>query len=120
MPQKTCPENKEGTLKPHSILYRQTEPVDFRPDDPSGKSPYAQLWRLLHALTQPGDIDEAVADIDQATLDAYEELCYRKLFTGSTHEDFVRIKATDPERLARLIAVGAIDSEAYKQSRNKS
>ena len=95
---------------------RKTErKIDFRPDaDP--ESPYAQLRRLQRALELEVPPKGDLEDVPDA-LDALREFTYRKVFSGSTHDDFVALDTTDPQRIDWLLAVAATYDEHFKGSK---
>ena len=72
----------------HSQLFsRRPTPqkVDFRPDvDPA--SPFVQLRRLAAHLTQNEPKPDDLSDCPDA-LNYLREYTYRKVFTGTTHEE---------------------------------
>ena len=98
-------------MKASQILSRRAGAVvDFRPDaDP--KSPYGQLRRLASLLAGS---ELKADDIDDSLLDWHLEYVYRKIFTGTTHEDYL---ATDPEVVEWLVAVHEIEAEAFRSKK---
>lgn len=90
--------------------------TDFRPDDPSGESPFAQLRRLSHVLTQVSAPADDFEGMDEA-IDAWREYLYRKVFSGTTHDDFVALDEEDPQRIDWLLAVAAADAEVFRNSK---
>ena len=91
--------------------------VDFRPDaDPS--SPFIQLRRLAAHL---GLIDAKPEDITDCSdaLDYLREYTYRKVFTGTSHEDFVRLDAESPEVIDWLIAIHEVESAHFQSRKNR-
>lgn len=104
----------------HTILFssRPTESrADFRPDDPSGDSPYAQLRRLSHYLDANTAGPDDITDCTEA-ITYLRELTYRKIFTGTTHEQFVKLDTDEPEAIDWLIAVHAVDAQHHQTRRN--
>jgi len=104
-------------MRPSQLFSRRKETaVDFRPQGPDG--PAAQLRRLKMLLSAdvppPGEIE----DCDEA-LAYFREYTYRKIFPGTTHEQFVATDATDEGREAIdwLCAVGEIEGEHYRSQR---
>ena len=98
------------------LFSRRTEAaVDFRPSaDP--KSPFAQLRRLethLQATIPPKD---DLADCPDA-LNYLREYTYRKVFTGTTHEQFVALDQSDPAAIDWLLAVHQIESSNFRSNR---
>jgi len=92
---------------------RSDAKVDFRPDDPSGDSPFAQLRRFARALqanVMPANDFDGMDDV----LDAYEEFLFRKIFTGTTHQEYLD---TPPETRQWLIAIAATDNEVFRNKR---
>ena len=107
-------------MKPHQILSRcDTErKVDFRPDaEPS--SPFAQLRRLSSLLSDHYLGPDDVTDCDEA-LTFFRELLYRKIFTGTSHEEFLATDTAFPEAIDWLIAVHAVDAAAYQSKRKEN
>lgn len=91
--------------------------VDFRPDaDPS--SPFAQLRRLGAHLGASEAKPEDIADCSDA-LDYLREYTYRKIFTGTSHEDFRRLDETDPQAIDWLIAVHETETANYQSRKHK-
>ena len=94
--------------------------VDFRPDDPDGKSPYAQLRHFARLLEGVDPLPlEDPADLDDA-LDAYREFLYRKIFGGTTHDDFLALDSEDPQRIDWLLAVAAKDTEHFRNTKKST
>jgi hypothetical protein len=87
--------------------------VDFRPDNPDGDSPYAQLRRLSVYMASNVASADNITDCPDA-LDALREYVYRKTFTGTTHEQFLETDATDPEAIDWLLSVASIEAESYR------
>ncbi len=97
---------------------RNTEhKTDFRPDDPKGDSPYAQLRRLSAYMESNNAPPTDITDCNKA-LSYLRELCYRKIFTGTSHADFVELDNTDPEAIDWLIAVHSVDASNHQNKRN--
>ena len=93
--------------------------VDFRPS-PDAESPRAQMRRLKVYLDQdpnmaPGD------DIDDCpdALDYLREYMYRKIFTGTTHAEYLQLDADDPEAIDWLISVHEAESSAFQTRKNR-
>ena len=87
--------------------------VDFKPDmDP--KSPFAQLRRLSArmAAENAGPDDLTLTDCPDA-LNYLRELTYRKIFTGTSHEEFVKLDQESPETIDWLIAVHETENAAF-------
>ena len=109
-------------MRSDQILSRRNvgpkEKTDFRPDNPDGNSPFAQLRRLSHVLDQNSAPAEDFNDMDDA-LNAWREYTYRKVFSGTTHDEFMKLDQDDPQRLDWLLAVAAIDAEHFKSSKEK-
>lgn len=90
--------------------------VDFKPDDPSGDSPFAQLRRLQRVLTAGVIPEDDFQNMDEA-IDSWREFTYRKVFSGTTHEEFVALDSTEPERIDWLLAVASVDNEVWQSKR---
>ena len=92
--------------------------VDFRPDvDPL--SPFAQMRRLALHLEQADAQADNLTDCPDA-LDYLREYTYRKIFTGTSHDDFVALDTTSPESIDWLIAVHEAESTHFQQRKRKS
>lgn len=89
--------------------------VDFRSDaDP--KSPYMQMRRLSARLEQVSFPDATISDCPDA-LNYLRELTYRKIFTGTSHEEFVRLDQESPEVIDWLICVHDADVAAFRTAK---
>jgi hypothetical protein len=97
---------------------RDTESkVDFRPDvDPD--SPFAQLRRLAVHLSNTDASASDITDCNDA-LNYLREYTYRKIFTGTSHEDFVRLDKSSPEVIDWLIAVHETESAHFQSTKNR-
>jgi hypothetical protein len=93
---------------------RTAATVDFRPDsDPN--SPFAQLRRLtahLQAQIPPAD---DITDCSDA-LNYLREYTYRKIFTGTSHQEYVQLDSECPEAIDWLIAVHQVESQAFRNT----
>lgn len=91
--------------------------VDFRPD--LGKdSPYGQLRRLSALLELELLPADDVTDCDEG-ISYLREYAYRKVFTGTTHEQFLATDAAFPEAVDWLLAVAVVDAEHYRNQQKK-
>jgi hypothetical protein len=89
--------------------------VDFRIDlDP--ESPYAQLRRLEVYLDERNVGPDDLSDCPEA-LNYWREYQYRKLFTGTTHEEFIALDESDPKAIDWLCAIHEIVAERFQQRR---
>ena len=95
------------------LFSRRTDAaVDFRPSlDP--KSPFAQLRRLSAHLQADVPPKDELADCPDA-LNYLREYTYRKVFTGTTHEEFVALDESDPAAVDWLIAVHQVESANFR------
>ena len=96
---------------------RDTEhKVDFRPDA-APESPFMQLRRLAAHLAM---VDAKADDITDCTdaLNYLREYTYRKIFTGTSHNDFVELDNNQPEVIDWLIAVHEAETQHF-QTKNK-
>jgi hypothetical protein len=104
-----------------SILSRRNDErkVDFRVNpDAAETSPGVQL-RRLSALLESRTLTPDDLECDDA-IEAWREYLYRKIFTGTTHEQFVTLDRESPESIDWQIAVAGADTAAYKNNaRNK-
>ena len=94
--------------------------TDFGPDHPEGTSPFAQLRRLRRVLASSTMPADNYSGMDEA-LSAYREHIYRKVYSGTTHDEFVKLDQEDPQRIDWLLAVSVVDTEHYaalKELRN--
>jgi len=93
--------------------------VDFRPDMDE-KSPDGQARRLSVYLGADGrGVVLSAGDIDDCTdaLAALREYSYRKIFTGTTHDEFLALDESDPQHIDWAIRIHEIESERFKSSR---
>ena len=100
----------------HQLFSRRnaTRKVDFRPDDHGPESPFSQLRRLRSYLN-----DDTLKPKDDLTgcddaVNALREYSYRKIFTGTTHEEYLD---TDPEVVEWLVAGHEVESEHFRNSK---
>ena|ERR1022692_1061297 len=106
-------------MKLYDILSRRpvVDKVDFSPD-PTPGAPARQLHKLVALLSAsnlgPDDIEDCAEG-----LTFLREFSYRKIFTGTTHEQFLETDRTDPKAIDWLIAVAGVDNEHYQSSRRK-
>ena len=91
--------------------------VDFRPD-PEPSSPFSQLRRLSVHLSQTDAGADDITDCP-AALNYLREYTYRKIFTGTTHDDFVRLDRDEPEVIDWLIAVHEAETQHFRQSKTR-
>ena len=91
--------------------------VDFRPDVAEG-SPHVQLRRLSAYIKANV---AAVADIEDCpeALEYAREYAYRKIFTGTSHEDFIATDRISPDAVDWLIAVHEVETAAHLEKRNR-
>lgn len=91
--------------------------TDFRPDvDP--ESPFMQMRRLAAHMSADNPRAEDIEDCTDA-LNYLREYTYRKIFTGTSHEEYVRLDESAPEVIDWLIAVHEIESANFHQRKNK-
>jgi len=90
--------------------------TDFRPD-PTGDAPFAQLRRLSHYLDTNISPKDDIADCTDA-ISYLRELTYRKIFTGTTHEQYLELDEKEPEAIDWLIAVHSVDAQHHQNRRN--
>ena len=98
----------------HSALFsrRPDAAVDFRPDLAEG-SPSAQMRRLSAYLISNHAKPEDITDCADA-LSYLKEYTYRKIFTGTTHAEYLELEASDPAAIEWLIAVHEAESSAFQ------
>ena len=89
--------------------------VDFRPDVAEG-SPHVQLRRLNAYLKADNVLADAIEDCPEA-LDYLREYTYRKIFTGTSHEDFIATDKTAPYAIDWLIAVHEAETAIFQAKR---
>lgn len=108
---------KWGYMKSFQLTSRRqtSAKVDFRPDADE-ESPFAELRRFSRVLSIDSAPPEDIIGVSSA-LDAYREYLYRKIFTGTSHDDFMRLDAEDPGRIDWLIAVAGVDAEHFRSSK---
>lgn len=95
--------------------------VDFSPSTEE-LSPSAQARRLSTYLAADKphiiDADVNITDCPDA-LDALREYSYRKLFGGTSHDDFIELDKTDPQHIDWQLRIHEIVTEAFQNRRNK-
>jgi hypothetical protein len=108
-------------METYQILSRRNaeRKVSFAPDRDAPTSPYAQLRRLSSLLTDHYLGPDDITDCDTAVT-YWREFLYRKIFTGTSHEQFLETDANDPEAIDWLIAVAAVDTEHYQAKRKEN
>lgn len=89
--------------------------VDFRPDPKPG-SPFTQLRRLSEHLQSTNAPAEDLTDCPDA-LYFLREYTYRKIFTQTTHEDFVALDRSHPAAIDWLIAVHEVETANFRSTR---
>jgi|ERR1035437_80321 hypothetical protein len=92
---------------------RPDAPVDFRPDV-DAESPYCQLRRLSSYLLSDSAGPDDITDCGPA-LDYWREYTYRKVFSGTSHEEFLELDATDPAAIDWLLAIHGTASQNHQQ-----
>ena len=96
---------------------KSTTKVDFRPDaDP--KSPFAQLRRLATHLAS-NDIKADEIDDCSDALEYLREYTYRKVFTGTSHNDFEALNKEAPHVIDWLIAVHEIETTNFNNRKHR-
>ena len=90
--------------------------VDFRPNMPTDpQSPYAQVRRLKAHLNSPVPTADDITDCPDA-LDALREYTYRKIFTGVSHDEYMR---TPEDVIDWLIIAHEIESERFRNAKKR-
>ena len=104
----------------YQILSRRIadQKVDFAVDKTPG-SPSDQLRRLSALLNHDYVVPDTINDCADA-VGFWREFLYRKIFTGTSHEQFLETDSDDPKAVDWLIAVAAIDTEAYQSKRKEN
>lgn len=96
------------------ISRRPTEhKADFRPDV-APESPSAQMRRLNAYLQMEIPPPEDIEDCSQA-LYYLREYTYRKIFTGTTHQEYKALDQSEPEAIDWLISVHEAEYAAHAQ-----
>ena len=87
-------------MKHYQLFSRRStqDKVDFRPDA-APESPFMQMRRLQVHLEQTSPQADDIEDCTIA-LDYLREYTYRKIFTGTTHEQFAALDASAPSRIS--------------------
>lgn len=108
----------------NSILFSRrptSQKVDFAPST-EALSPSEQSRRLSVYLASDKphviDANQDITDCPQA-LDALREYSYRKLFTGTSHADFVELDERDPQHVDWMLKIHEIVTETFNSRRNK-
>lgn len=103
-------------MKASQILSRRTErKVDFRPDPEDEKSPDAQLRRLASLLK--ASYIGPDNDLQDTALDQWREYLYRKIFTGTSHAEFLDVNKNDPAHIDWAIAVHEVEAENFRSQK---
>jgi hypothetical protein len=89
--------------------------VDFRPDA-DAKSPHSQLRRLMSLLQDRFSSGE---DLEDEALRHYQEYLYRKIFTGTSHDEYLQLLETDPAHIEWAIAVHETEAEHFRNQRRQ-
>ena len=93
---------------------RDTErKVDFRPDVDEA-SPFMQMRRLAAYMAR---VDPEAADITDCpdALNYLREYTYRKIFTGTSHWDYIQVEQDDPQAIDWLIAIHETETANFYQ-----
>ena len=107
----------------HSILYSRRatdQKVDFRPDMTEG-SPDDQARRLSSYMTRDEPhvfSDDDITDCSDA-LEALREFSYRKLFTGTSHAEFLQLDEDCPEHIDWMLRIHEIETANFQARRGK-
>ena len=93
--------------------------VDFSPSmDELSPSDQARRLSAYLAADRPHVItDKNITDCPDA-LDALREYSYRKIFTGTSHTEFLALDETDPEHIDWAIRIHEIESSNFQAKRN--
>ena len=103
-------------MEKFKLFSRRTDAtVDFRPDEDRG-SPSKQLRRLLTYLTTNIAEADDITDCPDA-LNYLREYTYRKIFTGTSHKEFVELDSKDPAAIDWLIAVHETESSNFRRQK---
>ena len=95
--------------------------VDFRPDMAPG-SPDDQARRLsryLDPLSAHVFTEDNITDCPDA-LDALREYQYRKIHTGTSHDDFLALDKSDPEHVDWAIRIHEISTEMFNKTKRNN
>lgn len=95
--------------------------VDFRPNrEPGSPSEQARRLESYLAANEPHIFsDDDLTDCPDA-LNALREYQYRKIFTGTSHDDFQQLDVRDPEHIDWAIRVHEIESANHQATRNRN
>ena len=109
-------------LNSHLFSRRDTDQkVDFAPDM-TRLSPSDQSRRLSEYLASDKphiiDADSNITDCPDA-LNALREYSYRKLFTGTSHAEFVELDDRDPYHIDWQLRIHEIVSETFSNKRTR-
>jgi len=95
------------------------EKVDFRLNT-EPESPSSQLRRLRRYLDQDTPIDaQDIMGCDDA-LAELREFSYRKIFTGTSHAEFLELDASDPQHIDWQIAIHELESQRFRGQKPRS
>ncbi len=108
----------------NSILFSRrptSQKVDFAPST-EVLSPSEQSRRLSAYLASDKphliDANQDITDCPEA-LDALREYSYRKLFGGTSHDDFVALDKSDPQHIDWQLRIHEIVTETFNTRRTK-
>lgn len=103
----------------HMLFSRRNDPrrVDFRPDSLEPTAPASQLRRLRRYLDNDHALDgDDLTGCDDA-IKALREYSYRKIFTGTSHAEFLDIDKHDPAHIDWQIAAHEHETERFRSQK---
>lgn len=93
--------------------------VDFAPSmEPLSPSDQARRLSVYLASDKPHiiDADHDITDCPEA-LDGLREYSYRKLFGGTSHDDFLALDKSDPQHIDWMLRIHEIVTETFSNKR---
>ena len=105
----------------HQLFSRRNDPrrVDFRPDSLEPSTPASQLRRLRRYLSDDHSLDaDELTGCDDA-IAALEEYSYRKIFTGTSHAEYLDLRKNCPEHIDWQIAVHEHETDRFRSQKQR-
>ena len=105
----------------HQLFSRRnaSRKVDFRPDDRGPESPFLQLRRLRSYMSDDNMTGDDLEGCDDA-IKALREYTYRKIFTGTSHAEFLDIEKNDPMHIDWSIAAHETEADRFRSQKPHS
>ena len=95
---------------------RKAARLDFRPDERGAGSPYSQLRRLRSYMAGDNLTGDDLTGCDDA-VEALVEYSYRKIFTGTSHAEYLDLKKNCPEHIEWIVAIHEMESDRFRNAK---